>query len=335
MHKLRRALAPLVVVTMLGLSACGNAQSAKVTTPSTESSTTASMDAAQYPQTVKACDTSFDIKKAPERVMFINSTGTSALLDLGLIDRVVARIGVVETSTYSQEDAKKIKDIEVIESAVKGGGHYNVSTEAVIEKHPDLIIASNPADLDVQKLYDAGIAIYVPEEFCVRDNTEKVTFDNVYREIRTFAKVFGVTDRAEKVIEKLKGEVKASGSTKVSGTAAAVFVVPGDSKFYAYGNSSMVTPQFEALGLNNVYGNEKKRVFTVSTESLLEHNPDRIIILHQGDEQGAIETFKQAHGASDLRAVREGNLVGMPFPLTDPPSSLSVEGLKYLQNKLK
>lgn len=69
--------------------------------------------------------------------------------------------------------------------------------------------------------------------------------------------------------------------------------------------------------------------------SLLEHNPDRIIILHQGDEQGAIETFKQAHGASDLRAVREGNLIGMPFPLTDPPSSLSVEGLKYLQNKLK
>ncbi|WP_024964583.1 ABC transporter substrate-binding protein, partial [Trueperella pyogenes] len=117
--------------------------------------------------------------------------------------------------------------------------------------------------------------------------------------------------------------------------AAAVFVVPGDSKFYAYGNSSMVTPQFEALGLKNVYGNEKKRVFTVSTESLLEHNPDRIIILHQGDEQGAIETFKQAHGASDLRAVREGNLIGMPFPLTDPPSSLSVEGLKYLQNKLK
>ncbi|MFI5504258.1 ABC transporter substrate-binding protein [Corynebacterium kutscheri] len=328
--KLRSLLAPALSIIALSAIACGNTESAKV-----DSATSETKASSYYPQTVTACDTTFEIDKAPERIMFHNSTGASTLVDLGLLDRVVARFGVVETSTYDAETQAKFDNIEVLDSVKKGGGHYIVSTEAILEKKPDLLIASTPGDLDVEKLYEAGVAVYIPEAYCSRDDAPHATFEQSYKEIKTLASVFEANDKADEVVKKLKEKVSAATTAKVSsGTATAVFVTPGDSTFYVYGNSSMVQAQFEAIGWENVYDSESKRVFKISMESLLEKNPENIVILHQGDAEGAIETFTQAHGASELQAVKNNKIIPMPFPLTDPPSSLSIEGLQYLHDEL-
>lgn len=205
--------------------------------------------------------------------------------------------------------------------------------ETLLEVKPDLIIASSVADLEMDKLREGHIPVYVPPNFCGKGGTGKATFAEVYKELDTMAAIFGKQDKAKDVANGLKERVKKV-KPAASGTAAAVYVTPGDTRFFSYGTNSMITPELEAVGLANAFDAEKKRVFEVSMEALLEKNPDYIVVLYQKDEKGAVDTFKSTHGALDMKSVKANQIITLPFPLVDPPSPLSIRGMEKLAEAL-
>ena len=76
-------------------------------------------------------------------------------------------------------------------------------------------------------------------------------------------------------------------------------------------------------------------MFDASVEDLLDKNPDVIILTSEdGDEQAARDTFSALPSANDLKAVQEGKVYYVPFPLTDPATTLSVKGATVLADQL-
>ena len=70
-------------------------------------------------------------------------------------------------------------------------------------------------------------------------------------------------------------------------------------------------------------------------EDILGRNPDWIVLLSlDATDEETIAAFKEFQGAEQLKAVAEGKVVVLPFALTDPPTTLSVEGATQLSQKL-
>lgn len=329
----RLVFAAIAASCSIVLAACSNAPESARADGATNGENNSSEGYA--PVTINACGWESTLTEVPENVIFVNSTGAPAMAALDVLDHVQARIGIVETSTYDDETKRKFDEIPVLGSANKGNGHFDVSTETLLEQEPDLILGSNVADFDVDKLQEAGIPMFIPEAYCGKETNTPASFEDIYDELTLMGDIFNVSDEAGATVENLRSRIGAIEQQKSSGTAAAVFLTPGDDRIYTYGIASMVTTQLKNVGLENIYGDTPKRVWEVSLESLLDQDPDHIVILYQENEQGTVDAFLEKRGTSEMRAVREGRVISMPYSLTDPPSPLSVDGAEFLSSQLK
>ncbi|WP_058234431.1 ABC transporter substrate-binding protein [Devriesea agamarum] len=328
-----RCFAPLLVAVALALTGCGPS-SADRAQQSPAPSTVHTGAASGFPAAVKSCDQTIRFDKAPERIVMLDTTDASILLDLGLLDRVVARAGTVRPGAYDAVTEQKLTEIPLLPSVGTGTGGAKVSTEAVLSAKPDLVLGYD-AGVNREQLSKAGVSLYSPEAFCPNYSVKKASFALVNDEVERVATIFGMKNKIPELTKKLTDQISAMTPGGKGRTAAALYVMPGVSTFYAYGTASMVDPIFTANGLANSYGNENKRVFDASMENLLDRNPDWIVLLSdQGNAQQARETFMSFNGVQDLKAVREQHVVVLPFAWTDPPSPLSVKGAVELSKLL-
>ena len=215
-------------------------------------------------------------------------------------------------------------------------GGVRVTNEVVLENKIDLVIGYEEG-VDRAALEKAGVQLYSPAAFCPDYSVQHATWDLIDTEVNNLAAIFGVQDRAAGVISERKAAVErldASGRQD-KGSGIALYITPGDPNFYAYGTSSMVQPIFEANGIKNSYDDTTTRVFDGSMEDILGKNPDWIVLLSlDTSDEETLEAFKGFQGAGQLKAVAEGKVVVLPFALTDPPTTLSVNGATKLSEKL-
>lgn len=326
--KLIRSTTILLAATALSLSATAcSATSAKVTP-------TANGSQATYaPQTVTACDRKMTITKPPQRVVVVNSIGVSELSALGLLDRVVARAGDLDTSLYGKSKAT-LDAIPVLSWQKSSGGNATLSAEALLEKRPDLVIGTIKDTSLVAKLAEAGVATYIPQAMCGAGSATKTTFADADAEVRRVADMFGVPERADAVVADLAHRVEAVPKGVHKGSAVAVYVTPGDNKLWGFGISSMLSPQLEHLGLRNALEEQKQRTLELSMETLLQLDPDYVVIVYQGDGEAAKKSFLASPSTAQLKAVKTGHVVTQNFARTDPPSTLTIDGLEHLSKAI-
>lgn len=312
---------------MLALSACGTSAADKKA-----QSSGAEGSAAGFPVTVNSCDEELTFEKAPEKVLVLSGTNFAILDELDLLDRVTARAGEKNLGPESKELQEKLNAIPSIDAGEVESGGAAVSVESVLDSKADLVIGYDTG-VDRTKLREAGVPLYAPEAMCENYSVDKATFTLVDDEINKMAQVFGVTDRAQAVIDsqhKLVADIKPAGVNE-GDNAAMLYITPGSTTFYAYGTSSMVQPILEANKLKNAYEDQTTRVFDASMEDLLNRNPDWIVLLAMDAiDKEVTDTFLGFNGAQDLKAVGEKKVVVLPFALTDPPSTLSVQGASEL-----
>lgn len=285
--------------------------------------------------TVKSCDEDLKLAAPPTKVLLMGDTDASILLGLGVMDRVTARAGHVPQGAYSSADYDKLQSLREIPTDKLDNGGAKLATEVVLNERPDLVIGYDTG-LDREALRKAGIPVYSPDAFCTGYAVKKASFDLVGEEITKIGAIFGVSERASVLKDRMADELRTLAKRDEGGaTAVALYITPGETTFYAYGASSMVQPILEVNGLTNVYADQSKRVFDASMESLLATNPDRVILLWgDGTAEQARATFLGFRGVDKMKAVRSGNVVTLPFSLTDPPTMLSVQGAAQLHAAL-
>ena len=334
---MRKLLGPIAAMA-LALTACGTS-AAERASQSASASATASPGVDQqggFPAEVDSCGEKIHFDAAPKKVLILNGTGLPDLDALEVVNKLSLRAGDKNFGTGQEELQAKYNAIQAFASSEIETGGVKVSTEVVLENKVDLVIGYEEG-VDREALKKAGVQLYSPAAFCPNYSVKHATWDLIDTEVNNLASIFGVQDKAASVIEKRKANVDAlDAKGKAAGaTGIALYITPGQSNFYAYGTSSMVQPIFEANGLKNSYEDTTTRVFDGSMEDILKRNPDWVVLLSlEATKEQTLEAFKGFNGADRLKAVTNNQVVVLPFSLTDPPTTLSVEGASQLSQEI-
>ncbi|MEX0426965.1 ABC transporter substrate-binding protein [Nocardioides sp. DS6] len=329
-HPFRRRSAvalALAVAAFALVAACGSAPptSAGASTPG-------------FPLTVKNCGVDVTLPAPPKRVVLVGNEEVSLVAGVGALDRVVAKIGDFPRGLFGRDVDEILAGIPNLNSSVNGGGGVQASLESVINTEPDLVVGYETPTLTRAALEKAGIPLIVNPSYCGEIGDERgharaaVSFANVYDEVALFGRLFGEQSRATTFATSLRKRVAAARAkaTKGTTTAAALYVGKAAGLLEAYGNGAVINAELEAAGLTNVYGEEDKRVFTVSTEDLLERDPDVLVLLSSGDPDTFEQTLRAVPGTDGLTALRSGRVLAEHYSYGDPATPLTVSGLEHL-----
>ncbi|GGU10680.1 ABC transporter substrate-binding protein [Nocardioides albus] len=286
---------------------------------------------AGFPVTIDNCGAEVNIDAPPERVVMLKSSAVPYLHALGVMDRVVARAGDYPADYYDADTQAELDDIPLLTDEMDTSGHLQISKEVVIGEEPDLVLGE-VENLSRDTLDAVDIDLLEEPAMCP-EGVEDPGFADVYSQLEAYGKVFDREDEAARAIADLRKRVTELEAKKVGEgrTAAVLYPTVGGGVTYAYGTRSMAHPQLEAAGFEDVFADVDQRVFEVSTEDLLERDPDVIILLHNaGDPKEVEESVTQLAGAEDLTAVKNGDVMAQLFNFTEPPSALSVDGLERI-----
>ncbi|WP_378144605.1 ABC transporter substrate-binding protein [Cnuibacter sp. UC19_7] len=297
-------------------------------------SDTAAAPGPGFPVTISNCGADLTLDHRPERIVLVNDDSLANLEALQAVDRVVAITAQPAPGLYDRSTYDALAPLSTMSTEKNSTGGSIVSQESILGAEPDLVIAPENA-VDKAALAAAGVAVYTPTAYCssTPSATGPASFDRVWSELHDYGAILGEADRADALVEELKGSVSAPAAP--AGTAAAVYVSSGGAVLSPYGAQSMVTPVFEAAGLTNVYADVDQRVFDVNVEDLAARDTQTVVVLYSsGEAQSAVDAFTSAPGTQSLSAVKDGRVVALPFPYTDPPSVLSVRGPAQLEDIL-
>lgn len=323
MKALPPRLTGLIAVALAAASLAGCAS-----TPAASDASTPPAADAQYPLTIDNCGSEVTLAHSPQRIVMINNDALATLEALDAVDRIVAVTSTPQADLYQPDTVAEINRLAVLSTQKNATGGSVVSQESILGAQPDLVIAPENA-VDREALAAAGIPVYSPSAYCRNPPpayTQTATFQRVWDEMTTFGAMLGAPSAAAAAITAAQ-ENLAGAAAADNGTAAALYVSSGGATLSPYGGPSMVTPVFAAAGLQNVYADTPQRVFDASLEDLISRDPHTIVLLYSGgDPQATIDAFRSAPGVSGLSAVKNGRIVALPFPYTDPPSVLSTRG---------
>lgn len=286
--------------------------------------------------TVQNCGVDVTFNKTPERMVILKSAAVPALHDLGVMDKVAARAGAYPDEYYDQATRDELSKIPMLSDDLDASGHLNISKDAVISQQPDLVLGEVD-NLNRASLSQLGIPLIEEPAMCKSGAPEHQSFESIYDQLETYGTIFDREDRAETAISDLKNRVEAVKERVGDGdgrTAAVLYPTVGGGTTYAYGTKSMAEPQLEAAGFKNVFDDVDQRVFEVTSEDLINRNPDVLILLYsEGDPQAVADAVKNLPGADSMTAVRDDQMMVQLMNFTEPATPLAVDGLEKIAER--
>ncbi|MEV7655954.1 ABC transporter substrate-binding protein [Streptomyces anulatus] len=280
--------AALLAAGLLLLTACGG-----------DGSTTAADGgtADGFPVTLKNCGRTVTVKAPPERAVSVDQGSTEILLSLGLADRLAA------TATWTDP---VMKGLEKANAGVERISENRPSSEKVLDQEPDFVSASFTSTLAKggvaprEQFEQLGVPTYISPADCAgKDNsgggdgarTEPLTMDSVYTEVRELARVFGVPERGDALVKKLRARVdKATDGVDASNASLLYWFSDSKAPYLAgcCGAPGVIT---EELGAKNVFDDTYDEWPQISWETVADRNPDVLVI---GDLTRTTQTAESA-----------------------------------------
>jgi iron complex transport system substrate-binding protein len=231
---------------------------------------------------------------SPARIASLNPATTELLFALGAGPRLVART----TWDVWPEAARAVADV---------GPGLRPNTEAVLARHPDLVVlyASAENRVAAQQLRAAGVSV-------IALRTDRLA--DFVRASRELGRAVGESARAATVIDTMQRTLARVRSATRDLEHPTVFWHVWDSPIYTIGAGSFLDELLTVAGGTNIYADRSEPSPQVSLEDIMQRDPR--IILAGASGKRAIMASPLWHG---VRAVREGrvfvvdtNLVGRP-----------------------
>ncbi|WP_097878596.1 ABC transporter substrate-binding protein [Streptomyces sp. ms184] len=280
--------AALLAAGLLLLTACG------------EGGSTGAADgkkAEGFPLTLKNCGRTVTVKAPPQQAVSVDQGSTEILLSLGLADRLAG------TATWSDP---VMKGLEKANAGVERISENRPSSEKVLDKEPDFLSASFASTLAKggvaprEQFEKLGVPTYISPADCVgKDNsgggdgarTAPLTMDSVYTEVRELAQVFGVPERGEALVKKLRARVDRA-TDGIDASDASLLYWFSDSKApYLAGCCGAPGVITKELGAKNVFDDTHEEWPQISWETVADRNPDVLVI---GDLSRTMQTAESA-----------------------------------------
>ncbi|MFB8107002.1 ABC transporter substrate-binding protein [Streptomyces sp. NPDC056007] len=281
--------AALFAAGVVLLTACGGG--------STTSSAEGGERADGFPLTLRNCGRTVTVKAPPQRAVSVDQGSTEILLSLGLADRLAG------SATWSDP---VMKGLEKANEGVERISENRPSSEKVLDKEPDFLSASFTSTLAKggvaprEQFEKLGVPTYISPADCIgKDNsgggdgarTAPLTMDSVYTEVRELSQVFGVPERGDALVRKLRARV-AKATDGIDGSKASLLYWFSDSKApYLAGCCGAPGVITRELGAKNAFDDTHDEWPQISWETVADRNPDVLVI---GDLSRTMQTAESA-----------------------------------------
>ncbi|MFI5717904.1 ABC transporter substrate-binding protein [Nocardia sp. NPDC051750] len=282
-----------------------------------------------FPMTISSCGRDVTFPAPPQRVVTVGSVAGPLIAAAGAADRITTR--TFETAPFPGRYGAALQGIEV--TAPTG----ELAREEIIARTPDLVVSFEGAAVTPDDLAQVNIPLLVSRGYC-RDASGG--FDDIFADIELYGRLFGTSAAANAEVATLKQQVAAvtdrHRDDRAARSAAALIISRDGAKLSAYGSTSTVATQMRILGLDNVFGEVAKRSFDANTETLIQRDPEVIILLTQGSQtpESARAALRARPELAGLRAIRANRVIAVPFGYTGP-GPVAVEGLEVLDRELE
>lgn len=313
--------------TLTLLAACGSGQP--------DNDPAADEAGSAYPVTVTNCGNEVTFDEAPQRVITFRNEVIPVLSSLDVLDRTVGVVGQFHPEYLDEDTAAALADIPVLSGDTSAVGGGEISIEDVLAAEPDLVIGTSTT-VTREALMAQGINVLENEESCEGSQATS-TLEDIDTLFGLYADVFDRQDQATQALDDLDQQLEETAAEVPEGeprTAAMLYPTLGGGVAYTYGSGSMNHTLLELAGFTNVFEDSSERTFEVSTEELLDRDPDVLILLHSGAEDAEVEAAVTAlPGADGLTAVQNDALMPLLFGFASPASPITVDGLGLIVDR--
>jgi iron complex transport system substrate-binding protein len=298
----RRLLLALLVLVLVG---CGGGGA--------EREEAAGAPPGYEPVVVENCGLEQTFERPPERAVTMNQHVTEVLLALGLEERMVG------TAYLDDEILPELR--EAYERVPVLAEQYP-SREVVLGTDTDFVFggfesAFGPeAAGSREELHELGIGTYLMTEYCPdAAGEEKASFEQVYQDILTVGRIFGVEERAEEIVDEMESTVEETQRLvgDVEDPVRIAYIDGVDPAPFVAGGSGLADEVMRLAGAENVYSDLPDRFAESSWEEFVRREPEVVIIGHCcGDDPEDVRRGLVSNPAlSELEAVREERFVPM------------------------
>ncbi len=278
-------------------------------------------DEAAFPVTIENCGVEATFDVPPERAVTMNQGATEIMLALGLEDHMNGTAYLDDAILPEFEDA--YESIPVLSDTYP-------SQEVLFGSDPDFIYGSYSSAFGEEaagpreQLAELSIGSYVSPMACADRSLrpEVVTIEDVYGEIRDIGAIFGVTDRAEALIEELQAELNDISAVleDVEEPVSVFWFDSGGDDVYAGACCGAPGMIMGLLGVENAFEDAEGSWATVSWEEVVARDAEAIVMVNADWDtaESKIETLTTNPAYADMTAVQNENWVVIDFSYTTP-----------------
>lgn len=319
----------LATATLLLVTGCG--------------ATIATETTAAAPVTVQNCGQDVTYDKVPSKVV-TNDTGiTELMFALGLKDRMAGYVVDggntvdLQTSPWKAEfgSTRKLAD--------------KISKEVVQGANADLVFAgwnygfSESTGFTPDALKALNIQTYQLTEACRNGNGKQrgimPALDALYTDLRNLGKIFRVEAKAEELIKGYQQQIDNAGKLMAGKPRPKVFLFDsGQDQPFTSGRNAAPQDVISKAGGDNIFGDLNDSWTTVNWETVVQRDPDVVLIVDYADGEANTPAQKQAflEGFAPLAnspAIRNKRFFALPYAalVESPRNPASIEAFaKYL-----
>jgi iron complex transport system substrate-binding protein len=268
-----RFLLPLTVAAIATCSGIGGAGAA--VTP-------------HFPVKVVTANGTVTIPHRPSRIISLSATATEDLYAVGAGKQVVA---VDSYSTYPPQAPR-----------TKLSG-FTPNIEAIAKYRPDLVVVSDDRNHIVAQLGKLHIPVLV--------EPPAANLRGVYAQIEQIARATGHTERAKRVVARIKRQVKAIVRSVPRPSTPLTVYHELDQTYYSATSHTFIGQMYTLLGLRNIAdkAGSSSDYPQLSAEYIIASNPDLIVLADTVCCGQNRATVAARPGWSNIAAVKSGEVV--------------------------
>lgn len=253
---------------------------------------------------------------APERIAVLSYSKAEFVAALGLADKVVAAFpGMYVLEDVSEPYREAVAAMPIIAEGLNKG---TPNLETVLDQNPDFVLGTYynflPNNCGAPEDYEmVGAHTYADEGTYVTG----ATLENTYNDIMNLGKIFRVEARAEALVAEMRAGEAAIREKMAGVEPVPVFVYDsGEGTLYSIGGSGLEHQLVTIAGGSNIFADQDAHYFGASVESIVEGNPEAIIVFDYSITAPAEEKIaylKSLPELSDVDAIRNDRFVVVPI----------------------
>ena len=300
----------LALVLAMSIAACSGNSSAPATTATeataaaTEATAAPSTEPNPFPMQFKTyMDMTVTISEVPERVIAANTNTADQLYAMGLGDKI---IGVCAANSRISPEFQQMYE------AAPHLAEKAATLEQLLDADPDFVYGRSSAFSEKNgTTHDILTSYGISSLSSIEGYKLGADVEDVYQDFYNLGEIFQLQDRANEIVEEMKGKIAAV-ETAIAGTDPVnvfVFDVLREDGAYTCGNNFTAKLIRHAGGIN-VFEQMEKTWAVVSWESVIDKNPDVIIINDYGSTslEDKIAQLKENPALASVPAIQNDRI---------------------------